>query len=56
MVDVRKGMPPVKLNRAEFEKRYCSRFADPVFKPRKKELDAIIAAAWDAIAIRANHR
>jgi hypothetical protein len=47
-VDARKGMPPVKLNRAEFERRYCSRFADPVFKPLKKELDAIIAAAWNA--------
>jgi multimeric flavodoxin WrbA len=47
-VDVRKGMPPVKLDRAEFEKRYRSRFADPAFKPLQKELDAIVAAAWDA--------
>src|ERR1700742_248748 len=47
-VDVRKGMPPVKLDRAEFEKRYRSRFADPAFKPLQKELDDIVAAAWDA--------
>jgi multimeric flavodoxin WrbA len=46
--DVRKGMPAVKLSRDEFEKRYRSRFADPVFGPLRKELDAIIAAAWDA--------
>ena len=49
-VDVRKGMPPVKLSRAEFEKRYRSRFADPVFKPLQHELTAIIDAAWDAYA------
>jgi multimeric flavodoxin WrbA len=41
-------MPPVKLSRAEFEKRYRSRFADPVFGALQKELAAIIAAAWDS--------
>src|SRR3954447_13982794 len=46
--DVRKGMPSVKLPRKQFEKRYRSRFADPVFKPLQRELDAIVAAAWDA--------
>jgi multimeric flavodoxin WrbA len=46
-VDVRKGMPSVELSREEFEKRYRSRFADPAFKPLQRELDAIIAAAWD---------
>src|SRR3954447_17206265 len=46
--DVRKGMPSVKLPRKQFEERYRSRFADPVFKPLQAELDAIIAAAWDA--------
>src|SRR5262245_51748971 len=46
--DVRKGMPAVKLDRDEFEKRYRRRFADPVFEPLQRELDAIIAAAWDA--------
>jgi hypothetical protein len=46
--DVRKGMPAVKLDREEFENRYRARFSDPVFKPLQRELDAIIAAAWDA--------
>jgi multimeric flavodoxin WrbA len=46
--DVRKGMPTVKLDRAEFERRYRSRFIDRAFKPLEKEIDAIIAAAWDA--------
>lgn len=46
--DIRKGMPPVKLQREEFEKRYRRRFVDPVFKPLQRELDAIIEAAWDA--------
>jgi hypothetical protein len=27
--NIRKGMPPVKLSRVEFEKRYRGRFADP---------------------------
>ena len=46
--DVRTGMPAVKLDRAEFEKRYRSRFIDHAFKPLSRELDAIIGAAWDA--------
>jgi multimeric flavodoxin WrbA len=46
-VDVRKGMPSVELSRDEFEKRYRSRFADPAFRPLQRELDAIVAAAWD---------
>jgi len=46
--DIRKGMPPVKLPREEFERRYRSRFADPAFRPLQRELEAIIAAAWDA--------
>ena len=46
--DVRKGMPPVKLTRYEFERRYRSRFIDPAFAPLQAELDAIVAAAWDA--------
>ena len=47
-VDVRKGMPPVKLSREEFEARYRGRFVDPAFAPLQRELDAIVAAAWDA--------
>src|SRR5436190_1143746 len=46
-VDVRKGMPSVELSREEFEKRYRSRFVDPAFRPLHREIDAIIAAAWD---------
>jgi multimeric flavodoxin WrbA len=43
-------MPPVKLSRDEFERRYRHRFTDPVFAPLKREIDAIVAAAWDAYA------
>src|SRR5882762_51172 len=46
--DIRKGMPPVKLSREQFETRYRGRFVDPVFWPLERELDAIVAAAWDA--------
>ncbi len=46
--DIRKGMPPVKLPREEFERRYKRQFVDPVFAPLRRELDAITAAAWDA--------
>jgi multimeric flavodoxin WrbA len=41
-------MPPVTLDRTEFERRYRNRFKDPVFSSLGRELDAIIAAAWDA--------
>jgi hypothetical protein len=46
--DVRKGMPPRKLDRATFEKRYKSAFVDRAFAPLAPQLDAIAAAAWDA--------
>jgi multimeric flavodoxin WrbA len=46
--DIRKGMPPVKLSREAFERRYRSRFVDPAFAPLQRELDAIVGAAWDA--------
>lgn len=46
--DVRKGMPPVKLPREEFERRYRSQFVDPAFAPLQRELDGIVGAAWDA--------
>ena len=47
-IDVRKGMPPVKLSREEFERRYRRRFVDNVFESVEQELTAVIAAAWDA--------
>jgi len=46
--EVRKGMPPVKLSREEFEDRYRRRFIDPAFASLQKELEVIIGAAWDA--------
>ncbi|WP_430641559.1 flavodoxin family protein [Bradyrhizobium embrapense] len=46
--DVRKGMPSVKLSREEFEQRYRSRFKDSAFEPLQREINAIVAAAWDA--------
>ncbi|RXG91140.1 flavodoxin family protein [Bradyrhizobium zhanjiangense] len=46
--DIRKGMPPVKLSREEFERRYRSQFVDPAFAPLQRELDAVVGAAWDA--------
>lgn len=46
--DLRKGMPPVKLSREAFERRYKSQFVDPAFTPLQRELDAIVGAAWDA--------
>jgi len=49
-LDIRKGMPPVELDRAEFERRFKSRFVDPAFDPLERELQAITDAAWDAYA------
>jgi multimeric flavodoxin WrbA len=49
-VDIRKGMPARKLDRATFEQRFLSRFTDPAFAPLHGELRAIVAAAWDAYA------
>jgi multimeric flavodoxin WrbA len=46
-IEVRKGMPSVKLTRAEFQSRYRSRFSDPAFDRLGREIDAIIEAAWD---------
>jgi multimeric flavodoxin WrbA len=47
MVEVRKGMPAVKLPQEEFEKRFLLRFKDPAFDPLREELKRIAAAAWD---------
>src|SRR4051812_21349121 len=48
--DIRKGMPPVKLGREEFERRFKSRFVDPAFDPLEQELQKITDAAWEAYA------
>ena len=45
-------MPPVKLGREEFERRFKSRFVDPAFDPLEGELQKITAAAWEAYADR----
>lgn len=48
--DPREEMPSPRLSRVDFETRYRSRFADPVFEPLAAEVDRIVAAAWDAYA------
>lgn len=49
-INIRKGMPPVKIDKDEFVRRYRARFADPVFEPLQREVSAVIDAAWDAYA------
>src|SRR3954465_141742 len=46
-IEVRKGMPSVQLDKAEFTARLKHRFYDPAFEPLKAEIDRIIDAAWD---------
>jgi multimeric flavodoxin WrbA len=48
--DVRKGMPSRELDRAAFDARFKSGFADPAFRPADRELQAITDIAWDAYA------
>ncbi len=43
-----KGMPSVELERAEFERRFRERHADPFFEDTEAELNAVIDAAWRA--------
>ena len=47
-IDVRKGMPPRKLDRASFQERFLSAFIDPSFDQLRRELTAVAEAAWDA--------
>jgi multimeric flavodoxin WrbA len=44
----RKGMPSPRLNEGEFRKRFLAQFQDPAFDSLARELDSIVAAAWDA--------
>ena len=46
-IKVRKGMPSVALNKAEFAARARERFFDPAFEPLQAEIGKIIDAAWD---------
>lgn len=48
IVEVKKGSPSSRLERAEFEVRFLSQFADPLFSGLSRELRAIAATAWDA--------
>lgn len=43
----RKGMPSPELDRATFEARFRSRFADPAFDPLREAIDRLAATAWD---------
>jgi hypothetical protein len=49
-ISVRRGMPAVQLEKAEFKKRFMTQFYDPTFQPLHKELDMVAEAAWDAYA------
>jgi multimeric flavodoxin WrbA len=46
--EVRTGMPPRRLDRETFERRYRSGFADPIFDSLSDQIGALAAAAWDA--------
>ena len=46
-INIRKGMPSVQLDKAEFKKRFLTQFYDLAFQPLQKELDKIAEAAWD---------
>jgi multimeric flavodoxin WrbA len=43
----RKGMPPVKLDEAEFKRRFLAQYPDPAFDGLQVELERIADAAWD---------
>ena len=45
-VKVRKGMPSVTLDKAEFKRRFLARFYDPDFEPLQGEIDKIAETAW----------
>jgi hypothetical protein len=45
---VRKGMPDVTLEKEEFAKRLRARFYDPAFGQAAREIETVIAIAWDA--------
>jgi multimeric flavodoxin WrbA len=47
-IKVRKGMPSVQIDRAEFAARYRERFYDPAFAKLKPEIDKLIDVAWEA--------
>jgi multimeric flavodoxin WrbA len=46
-IKVRKGMPSVALDKAEFARRLRQCFYDPAFTSVEKEIERIIEVAWD---------
>lgn len=56
-IDVRKGMPSVELDRAEFTARFTEQFFDPSFEGSRTEVAALAEAAWNGyIEYRKNPR
>jgi multimeric flavodoxin WrbA len=56
-IDVRKGMPGVELDKAEFTARFTEQFFDPVFERSPAEVAALADAAWNGyIEYRKNPR
>jgi hypothetical protein len=46
-VRIKKGMPSTSIDKAEFAKRFPSRFYDPVFEGATQEIERLIDKAWD---------
>ncbi len=46
-IEIRKGMPDVQIDKAEFSRRFRDRFFDPAFAQNEAALQAIIDTAWD---------
>jgi multimeric flavodoxin WrbA len=47
-VPPRKGQPSVQLSREEFTRRFRSRFFDPAFRERDREIGQVVEIAWQA--------
>ena len=46
-VRIKKGMPSTSIDKAEFAKRFRSRFYDPAFDAAIQEIEQLIDKAWD---------
>ena len=46
IIKMRRGMPSVALDKAEFKKRFLARFYDPDYDPLMPELDKLVDTAW----------
>ncbi len=46
-IKIRKGMPSVELDKAEFKKRFLTQFYDPTFEKVRGAIDKIADVAWD---------